>query len=162
MDLEISTLSKSESESRSVLSSSLRRHGLHSPWNFQARTLEWVPVPFSRGSSIPGMEPRSPALQADSLLAEPPGKPKNSGTGSLFLQWILPTQESNQGLLHYRWILNQLSHKGSPRIQDWVTYPFSRGSSRPKNQTRVSCIAEGFFTNWAVREAHPFIPYPLS
>ena len=37
----------------------------------QARILEWVPVPFSRGSS----QPRSPALQADSLPAEPPGKP---------------------------------------------------------------------------------------
>ena len=41
----------------------------------QARMLEWVAVPFSRGSSQPGIEPRSPALQVDSLPAEPPGKP---------------------------------------------------------------------------------------
>ena len=41
----------------------------------QVRILEWVAVPFSRGSSNPGMEPRSPALQADSLPSEPPGKP---------------------------------------------------------------------------------------
>ena len=41
----------------------------------QARLLEWVAIPFSRGSSQPGIEPGSPALQADSLSAEPPGKP---------------------------------------------------------------------------------------
>ena len=41
----------------------------------QARILEWVAFPFSRGSSNPGIEPRSPALQADSLPAEPQGKP---------------------------------------------------------------------------------------
>ena len=37
---------------------------------FQARVLEWVAIPFSRGSSQPRMEPRSPALQADSLPAQ--------------------------------------------------------------------------------------------
>ena len=48
----------------------------------------------------------SPALQVDSLLADPPGKPKNTGVGSLsLLQQIFLTQESNQGLLHCRWIL---------------------------------------------------------
>ena len=41
----------------------------------QARILEWVAIPFSRGSSGPGIECRSPALQADSLQSEPPGKP---------------------------------------------------------------------------------------
>ena len=54
----------------------------------------------------PGVEPRSPALQADSLPAEPPGKPKYTGVGSLsYLQQIFPTQESNRGLLHCRQIL---------------------------------------------------------
>ena len=41
----------------------------------QARTLEWGAIPFSRGSSHPGIDPRSPTLQADSLTSEPPGKP---------------------------------------------------------------------------------------
>ena len=41
----------------------------------QARILEWVAIPFSRGSPNPGIEPRSPAVQADFLLFEPPGKP---------------------------------------------------------------------------------------
>ena len=54
----------------------------------------------------PGIEPRSPTLQADSLPTEPQGKPKNTGEGSLsLLHWIFPTQESNQGLLDCRRIL---------------------------------------------------------
>ena len=61
----------------------------------QARILEWVAFPFSRGSS----QPRSLTLQADSLPTEPQGKPKNTGVGSLsLLQWVSPTQESNLGL----------------------------------------------------------------
>ena len=70
--------------------------------------------PLQLTGLIPGIEPRSPTLQADSLAAEPPGKPKNTGVGSLLLlQLIFPTQVSNQGLLHCRWILNQLSCQGS-------------------------------------------------
>ena len=57
----------------------------------QSRVLEWVAVPFSRGT--------------------------------------FPTQGSNPGLLHCRWILYQLNHQGSPRILEWVAYPFSSGSS---------------------------------
>ena len=63
------------------------------------------------------LQPRSPALRADSLSAELQGKPKNTGVGSLSLiQQIFLTQESNQGLLHCRLILYQLSYKGSPQI----------------------------------------------
>ena len=80
----------------------------------QARILEWVAVPFFKGSSQPriGTEPRFPTLQADSLPAELPGKPKNTGVGSLsLLQQISPTEESNQDLLHSRWILYQLRYQ---------------------------------------------------
>ena len=52
-----------------------------------------------------------------------------------------------------RQIPHQLSHQGSPRILEWVVYPFSSGSSRHRNRTEVSCIAGRFFTNWAMREA---------
>ena len=77
---------------------------------------------------------------------------QNTGVGSLSLsQGIFPTQGSNPGLPHCRWILYQLSHKGSPRILEWVF--FSSGSSQTRNQTKVSGIAGGFFTNWAIREA---------
>ena len=68
---------KSESESCSVMSNSLRPHyTVHGI--LQPRILEWIPFPFSRGSSQPGIEPRSPALQVDSLPAEAQGKPSAS------------------------------------------------------------------------------------
>ena len=44
------------------------------PGIFQARILEWVAISFSRGSSDAGIDPGSPALEADSLPSEPPGK----------------------------------------------------------------------------------------
>ena len=79
---------------------------------------------------------------------------QNTGVGSLFfLQGIFPTQGSNPGFPHCRWTLYQLSHKGSPRTLEWVAYPFSRGSLQPRDGTQVSCIAGGFFTVWATREA---------
>ena len=65
----------------------------------------------------PGIEPRSPTLQVDSLLTESPEKPKNTGVGSLsILQGIFPTQKSNWGLLHCRQSLYPLSNQGSPYI----------------------------------------------
>ena len=55
---------------------------------------------------------------------------QNTGVGRLsLLQGIFPTQGLNPSLPHYRQILYQLSHKRSPRIREWVAYPFSRGSS---------------------------------
>ena len=51
-----------------------------------------------------------------------------------------------------RQILYQLSQQGSPRILEWVAYPFSRRSSWPRNWTRVSYIAGRLFTSWATRE----------
>ena len=45
---------------------------------FQARVLEWVAISFSRGSSQPGIEPGSPALQADALPSEPQGDRRES------------------------------------------------------------------------------------
>ena len=72
--------------------------------------LEWVAFPFFRGSSQPKDWTRSPTLQGDSLPAEPQGKPKNTGVGSLsLLQQTFPTQESIRDLLHCRRILYQLS-----------------------------------------------------
>ena len=72
---------------------------------------------------------------------------QNTGVGGLsLLQGIFPTQRSYPGLLHYRGILYELSHKGIPRILEWVAYPFSRGYSRPRNPTGVSCLAGRFLT----------------
>ena len=74
----------------------------------QARILEWVAT-----GDLANQGSNSPALQVDSLPAEPQRKRKNTGVGSLsLLQWIFPTQEWNWGLLHCRWILYQLSYEG--------------------------------------------------
>ena len=65
-----------------------------------------LPRPPPGDLSNPGIEPRSPVLQADSLLSEPSGKPKNAGVGSLpLLQGNFPIQEWSRGLLPCRWIL---------------------------------------------------------
>ena len=65
---------ENESESHSVISDSLQPQGLvHGI--LQARILEWVAFLFSRGLPNPGIKPRSPALQADSLPAGPQGNP---------------------------------------------------------------------------------------
>ena len=99
----------------SVMTESLRSHGLYHPWNSSDQNTE-----------------------VDNL--------------SLF-QGIFPTQGSNPALPHCRWILYQLSHRESPRILERVAYLFSSRSSQPRNRTGVSCVAGGFFTNWAIKEA---------
>ena len=92
----------------------------------------------------------SDSLQPHGLYSSWNSPGWNTGVGSCsFLQVIFPAQGLNPGLLHCRQILHQLSHKGSPRIPGWVAYPFS---SQSRNWTGVSCIAGGFFTNWAIRE----------
>ena len=93
----------------------------------QARILEWVAFPFSRRSSQPRDQTRSPAMQADSLPAEQPGKPKNTGMGSLsLLQGIFPIQDLNRALLHCRQVLYQLSYPRSPFLVNFqpMTDPY--------------------------------------
>ena len=86
----------------------------------------------------------------DCIVLNSPGQ--NIGVDSLsLLQGIFSTQGLNPGLPHCGQILYQLSHKGNPRILEWVAYPFSRGSSQPRDQTQVSRIAGGFFTNCAMQ-----------
>ena len=91
----------------------------------QAIILEWVAISSANPRILPN--PRielgspSPALLADSLPAEPPGKPKNTRVSSLsLLQQILPTQEWNQGVLHCRRILYKLSYQGSPILSPFI------------------------------------------
>ena len=78
-----------------------------------------LPCPPPGDLPNPGIKPRLPALQGDSLQFEPQGKHKNTGVGSLsLLQGNFLTQESNQGLLHSRRILYQQSYQGS-----WLSAP---------------------------------------
>ena len=68
--------------------------------------------PFPSPGDLPDteIEPRSPALQEDYLPNEPQENSKIIGMGSLsLLQRVLPTQESNWGLLHYRLSIKTLS-----------------------------------------------------
>ena len=96
----------------------------------------------------------SDSLQPHGLYSPWNSSGQNTGVGSLsLLQGIFPTQGSNPGLPHCRQILYQLSHKGSPRILEWVAYPFFSRSFQPRDQAGVSCIAGRFFTHWAIREA---------
>ena len=73
-----------------------------------------LPCPPPGDLPNPGIEPSSPTSQAHSLPAEPPGKPMNTGVGSLSLfQGNFLTQELNHGLMHCRIILHQLSYQGT-------------------------------------------------
>ena len=143
---------------------------------------KYFSISYWKGSPFPGefhwhvnhnsnehkcSESESHSVVSDSLwphgLYSPWNSPgQNTGVGSLsFFQQISPTQGSNPGLPHCRQILYQLSHQGSPRILEWVAYPFSQ----PRNQTRVFSIAGGFFTSWAIKEAlnrMAWYKFPLS
>ena len=67
-----------------------------------------------------------------SVRGDSSGKYTGMGCHAL-LQGIFPTQGLDPGLPHCRQSLYCLNHQGSPRILEWVAYPFSRGSSRPRN-----------------------------
>ena len=78
------------------MSNSLRPHGLYSPWNSPGQNTGVGSLSLTSPGDLPkpGVEPKSPALQAASLPDEPQGKPKNTGVGNLsLLQRIFLTQE---------------------------------------------------------------------
>ena len=110
----------SENESCSVMSDSLQPHGLvHGI--LQARILEWVAFPFSKGSSQPRNWTQVPRIAGRFFTSWATREAQNIGVGSLsLLQGIFPTQELNQGLLHCRRILYQLSYQGS-EIELWLS-----------------------------------------
>ena len=98
-------------------------------------------------------DPVTYSLPGSTVHGDSPGKNNRVGCHAL-LQGIFPTQGSNPGLLHCRQTVYHLNQQGSPRTLQWVAYPFSSGSSQPRNWTGVSCIAGRVFTSWATREAH--------
>ena len=72
----------------------------------------------------------------------------------VFLQQILLSESESHSV-----VPNSLWPHGvlQARILQWVAFPFSRGSSQPRDRTHVSCIAGRFFTSWATREAQEFL-----
>ena len=110
----------------------------------------------------------SDSLRPHELYSPWNSRGQNNGLGSFFLlQGIFPTHGSNPGLSHCRRTLNQLSHKGNPRILEWVAYRSSSRSSWPRNQTGIFCIAGEFFTltlkaNWISSSCLKTSPIPKS
>ena len=98
------------------------------------------------------------------LSMDSPGK--NTGVCChALLQRIFPTQGSNSGLSHCWWILYQLNDQGSPRLLEWVAYPFSGELPNPGIEPRSpalqfnfhSCIVGRLVTSWTTREDSIFI-----
>ena len=124
----------------------------------QAGILQWVAIPFSRDLPNPGIEHSTTALQANYHLSHQ-GSPNTEFFRQEYwsgLSFPSPGDLPNPGIepraptLQVDSLLAE--PQGSPRILEWAAYPFSRGSSRPRNWTGVSYIAGGFFTSWATRE----------
>ena len=131
------------------------------PTIFPANPSPWGIFPWRDFISNECCSVVSSSLRPHVLYSPQNSSGQNTGVGSIsLLQGIFPTQGSNPGLPHCRRILYQLSYQGSPRILEWVACPFSSGSSQPRSWTRVSCIAGGFFTNWAVRQAQSYPQTP--
>ena len=121
----------------------------------------WSGLPFPPPGDLPnpGTKPTSPTTLA---LA-----------GRFFTMWANLEDQKFNIYIHthtYKWKLKWQSCPTlcdpmdytvhgilQARILEWVAYPFSSRYSRFRNQTRVSCIAGRFFTNWAMREAYTYI-----
>ena len=117
-------------------------HGLQPPrllWPMEFSRQEYqsgLPFPSPGDLPDPGIEPRSPALQADSLSSKPPESEVKVkvNVSQLCLTFCNPVDYAVHGILQ-------------ARILEWVAFPFSRGSSQPEDQTQVFRIAGRFFTN---------------
>ena len=136
---------------------------VHSWWEYKLvqsfwKTVQWfkTELPYDPAILLLGINPvKVKVTQSCLTLCDPMDytvhgilQARIFGVSSLsLLQGIFPTQGLNPGLPHCRQILYHLSHQGSPRILEWVAYPFSSGSSQTRNRTRVSCIAGKFFKN---------------
>ena len=129
------------------MSDSVRHHGLGLPGSsvygiLKARMLEWVAIPFSRRSSQLRDRTRVSCIEGRFFTFWATGKIQVKATQSCLTR-CNPMDYTDHEILQ-------------ARTPEWV--PFSRGSSQPGDRTQVSCIAGGFFTSWAIREA-PKSPY---
>ena len=114
----------------------------------------WSGLPFPSPGDIPdpGIEPRSPTLEADALTSEPPGQENSRRTSSSALLTTLKPLTvwitTNYGKFLKRWEYQTTSVHGilQAGILEWVAMSFSRGSSQPRDLTQLSCIVGRFFT----------------
>ena len=108
----------------------------------QARKPEWVAMPSSRGSSQP-RDGTQVFRIAGRFFTESPGKPKK-----VFIISFSVKVKVAQSCLTLCDPMDYTVHGIlEARILEWVAFPFSRGSSQPRDQTQDSCIAGGFFTS---------------
>ena len=118
------------------------------PGILQARTLEWVAIFFSNAWK---WKVKVKSLSRIWLLAIP-----WTAAYQASLSMGFSRQEYWSGLpLPSPWphIVHGILQV---RILEWVAFSFSRGSSQPRDWTQVFCIAGGFFTSWATREAQEY------
>ena len=135
------------------------------------RILEWVADPFSRGSSWPRNQTTvswmaggfltswatRKALDVKEVDAEDHNKHSSSPEGCSNLKpsqrwkFAYSESESHSVMSHSLW--SHGLYSPGVGILEWVAFPFSKGSSQPRDRTQVSRIAGGFFTSWATREA---------
>ena len=110
----------------------------------------------------PGIRPRSPTRQADSLLSESPGKPLLQPMHIYLITQMKQTNSLSEIAQLCPTLCDPMDCRLSgssihgifqARVLEWVAISFSRGSSQPRNQTWVSRIAGRRFTVWATREA---------
>ena len=111
------------------------------PWDFQAKNTGVGCIFSSREPSQPRDQNCVPCIGGGFSTTEPLGKPKTNA------KVAQPSPALCDPLDYTVYRLLQA------RLLEWVAFPFSRGSSQPKDQTQASCIAGGFFTSWATREA---------
>ena len=115
------------------------------PWDFPGKS--WSGLPFSSPGDLPdpGIEPESPALQVYCLPLRPLGVVLCVSRSVVYYSLWPHGLYSLPGFsLHGIFLV---------RILEWVAIFFSRGSSWPRDRSRVSFIASGLFTVWATRES---------
>ena len=95
-------------------------------------------------------DPMNCSPPGSSAHGDSPGKNTGVDCHTLF-QGIFPTLDWTH-VSCFAGVLYHLSHHRSQRVPEWVAYPFSRGSSRPRTWTGVACIAGRFFASWATRK----------
>ena len=126
----------------------------------------WSGLPFLLSGDLPdpGIKLGLPAFLADSLLSEPPGKPKmRFEPMTLRLRVSCSTKWASQAAAKVKFIqlcptlydpMDYTAHGIlQARILEWVAFPSSRGSSQPKDRTQVLCITGRFLTSGDTREA---------
>ena len=118
-----------------------------------------LPCPPSEDLPDPGIKPQSPALQAESLLLSHQGSPCTCVCVYIYMYVYLywnASAVSEWKLLLCQTPCDPMDYTVhgilQARILEWVDFPFSRGSSWPRDRTWVSCIAGRFFTLWVTRE----------